>query len=190
MSTLEIVVNPFEERKRYKVDDDEPFTYFDASKTGDITYFKAFVEKYSLSNPENLPRLEGIEEALFHSYPDDMMFMNEGFYMILISQGFKFNNDLFALLVLGSIYDFIGKNCIDKNAKLKDCFDHYQNLDVIIKDEENLIIKSQSFVHYMYDNESNNQEPYQFALEGIPCTIHSFRTSNGKLLFPKFKYFI
>ena len=141
-----------------------------------------------MSNPENLPRLEGIEEALFHSYPDDMMFMNEGFYMILISQGFKFNNDLFALLVLGSIYDFIGKNCIDKNAKLKDCFDHYQNLDVIIKDEENLIIKSQSFVHYMYDTECHNQEEYQFALEEIPITISSFRTIDGKQLFPKFKY--
>ena len=189
MTTLERVENPFDRRKKYKVDD-EPFTYFDASKNGDITYFEAFVKKYNPSNPENLPRLEGIEGALFYEYPDDMMFMNEGFYMILISQGFKFNNDLFALLVLGSIYGFIGKNGINKNAELKACFEYYQNLDVIIKDEENLIIKSQSFVHYMYDNKSNNQEPYQFALEGIPCMIRSFRTSNGKLLFPKFKYFI
>ena len=187
MTTLERTGNSFEKRKRYKVDD-EPSTYFGASKTGDIGYFQTFVEKNPLSNPENLSRLEGIEGALFHSYPDDMMFMNEGFYMILISQDFKFNNDLFALLVLGSIYDFIGKNGIDKNAELKACFEYYQNLDVIINDEENLIIKSQSFVHYMYDNESNNQEPFQDALLGIPCTIRSFRTSDGKLLFPKFKY--
>ena len=187
MTTLERVENPFDRRKKYKVDD-EPFTYFDASKTGDIAYFEAFVKKHNPSNPDNLPRLEGIEGALFYEYPDDMMFMNEGFYMILISQGFKFNNDLFALLVLGSIYDFIGKNGIDKNAELKACFEYYQNLDIIIKGEKKLMIQSQFFVHYMYDTESYNQEPYQDALLGIPCTIRSFRTSDGELLFPKFKY--
>ena len=187
MTTLERVENPFDRRKKYKVDD-EPFTYFDASKNGDITYFEAFVKKYNPSNPENLPRLEGIEGALFYEYPDDMMFMNEGFYMILISQGFKFNNDLFALLVLGSIYDFIGKNGIDKNAELKACFEYYQNLDIIIKGEKELMIQSQSFVHYMYDTECHNQEEYQCALEEIPITISSFRTIDGKQLFPKFKY--
>jgi hypothetical protein len=194
METLNEISHPFNGRKRSKVDGDildiEPFTYFDALKNGDIAYFESYVKKYNPSRPENLPRLKGFEEALFHSYDDDMMFMNEGFYMILISQGFKFNNDLFALLVLGSIYDFIGKDGIDKNAELKACFEYYQNLDVIIKGEKELIAQSQSFVDYMYDTECHNQVAYQCALEGIPITISSFRTSDGKQLFPKFKFYI
>ena len=187
MATLDEISNPFEGRKKYKVHG-SPFTYFDVSKTCDITEFQAYVEEHPLSNPDNLSRLEGIEGVLFYEYRDDMMFMNEGFYIILISGCFKFNNYLFALLVLGSIYDFIGKNGIDKNAELKACFEYYQNLDVIIKGEKELIIQSQSFVHYMYDTECHNQEEYQCALEEIPITISSFRTIDGKQLFPKFKY--
>jgi hypothetical protein len=150
--------------------------------------FEKFVKSYPPSNPENLSKLDGIEEALFHSYPDDMMFMNEGVFMILISHGFKFNNDLFALLVLGSIYEIIGKNGIAENPELKACFEYYQQLDVKIEGEKELITQSQSFVHYMYDTESHNQEAYQSALERIPIIISSFRTGNGKQLFPNFKY--
>lgn len=150
--------------------------------------FEQFVISYPPSNPENRSKLDGIEEALFHSYPDDMMFMNEGVFMILISHGFKFNNDLFALLVLGSIYDFIGEKGIAKNLELKACFEYYQQLDVKIEGEKELMTQSQSFVHYMYDTESHNQEAYQSALERIHITISSFRTGNGKQLFPKFKY--
>lgn len=150
--------------------------------------FEQFVKSYPPSNPENLSKLDGIEEALFYSYPDDMMFMNEGVFMILISHGFKFNNDLFALLVLGSIYDFIGKNGIDKNPELKACFEYYQQLEIIIKGEKELMTQSQSFINYMYDTESHNQEAYQVALEGIPIIISSFRTSDRKRLFPKFRY--
>jgi hypothetical protein len=191
METLNDISHPFNGKKRPKVDGSmsrTSTTYIEDSKTCDITYFQAIVEENPPSRPENLPRLKGMEEALFYSYDDDMMFMNEGFYMILISQGFKFNNELFALLVLGSIYDFIGKDGIDKNAELKACFEYYQNLDVIIKGEKELITQSQSFVHYMYDTESYNQQPYQEAFENIPSIISSFRTNNGKKLFPKFSY--
>lgn len=194
METLNDISHPFEGRKKLKVDGvvldiKEPFTYFDASKKCDITYFQSFVEKYPPSRPENLTRLEGLEEALFHSYGDDgNMLMNEGFYMILISHGFKFNNDLFALLVLGSIYDFIGQKGIAQNPELKACFEYYRNLEINVKDEAELMVQSQSFVQYMYNTESYNQEPYQDALLGIPSSIRSFRTSDGKLLFPKFKY--
>ena len=190
MTTLERVENPFDRRKKYKVDD-EPFTYFDASKTGDITYFEAFVKKYPLSNPENLPRLEGIEGALFYQYGDeDKMYMNEVLYMILISNGYEFSNDLFALLVCGSIYGVICDETDKKYDYLKGCIEYYCKLEININDESELMDKTNSFIHYMYDTESYNQEPYQDALLGIPCTIRSFRTSDGKILFPKFNCYI
>jgi len=188
MTTLNKPTHLFEERKKYKWNFFEASTYIDSSKKGNISDFETYVKMYPLSNPDNHSKLKGIEKALFYTYDDDMMFMNEGVFLILISNGFKFNNNLFALLVLGSIYDFIGEKCIAENVELKACFDYYQQLDVKIKGEPELIIESQSFVHYMYDTESHNQEPYQDALLGIPLTIISFRTSNGKRLFPKFKY--
>ena len=188
MTTLERVENPFDRRKKYKVDD-EPFTYFDASKNGDITYFEAFVKKYPLSNPENLKRLEGIQGALFYEYGDeDNMYKNEVIFMTLLSNGYEFSNDLFALLVCGSIYNVICDETDKKYDYLKACIEYYCKLEININDQSELMDKTNSFIHYMYDTESYNQEPYQDALLGIPCTIRSFRTSDGKQLFPKFKY--
>ena len=77
MATLDEISNPFEGRKKYKVHG-SPFTYFDVSKTCDITEFQAYVEEHPLSNPDNLSRLEGIEEALFYPYGDENnMYKNE-----------------------------------------------------------------------------------------------------------------
>jgi hypothetical protein len=191
MTTLERGENSFEERKRYKGDTDdldiEPFTYFDASKKSDIAYFQAFVEKYPLSNPENLPRLEGIERALFYEYGDEgNMFMNEAIFMILLSYGYEFSNDLFALLVCGSIYSLICDETDNKYDYLKSCIEYYRKLEININDETELMVQTHSFVHYMYDTESNNQEPYQDALLGIPSSIRSYTISKNKPLFPNF----
>lgn len=150
--------------------------------------FEDYVKLNPPSNPENKELTKDIEQALFHPYDDEMIFMNEGVFIILIENGYTFDNDLFALLVIGSIFDFIGIKGIDENPKLKACFEYYQNLEIKIKGEEELITQSQSFVHYMYDTKSNNQEPYQNALVNIPIIISSFRTNSGKILFPKFSY--
>lgn len=150
--------------------------------------FQAYVKLNPPSNPENKELTKDIEQALFNPYPDDMVFMNEAVFMILISHGFKFDNNLFALLVLGSIYEFVGVQGIDKNDELKACFEYYQKLEIKIKGEKDLMDQSQSFVHYMYDTKSHNQQPYQDALENIPSIISSFRTNSGKKLFPKFSY--
>jgi len=198
METLARGENPFEERKRYKGGDDddldiEPFTYFDVSKTCDIAYFQAFVEKYPLSNPENLSRLEGIERALFYEYGDEgNMFMNEAIFMILLSYGYEFSSDLFALLVCGSIYTLMyedfKKSKIDPN--LKACIEYYQKLEININDINELMTQTQSFINYMYDTESNNQEPFQDGLLGIPSSIRSYTISRNKPLFPKFNCYI
>jgi hypothetical protein len=205
MATFEEEKNLFEERKRHKGDvylqclddsDDvevDPSTYFYVSKKSDITYFQAFVEKYPPSNPENHSRLEGIERALFHPYGDEgNMFMNEAIFMILISNGYEFSNDLFALLVCGSIYtlmyDDFKQSKIDPN--LKACVEYYCKLEININNESELMVQSHSFVHYMYDTESNNQEPYQDALLGIPSLIRSYIISKNKPLFPKFNCYI
>lgn len=198
MATLKIEV-PFEERKRYKegvvyedVEPDvEPPTYFDASLKGDIDYFEAYVKKYPLSDPENLERLKGIERALFYTYGDEgNMFMNEAVYMIMINHGYQFSNDLFALLVCGSIYNFIGTEIHNCESKLKDCIEKYQKLEITINNQEELMTQTQSFINYMYDTESNNQQPYQDALLGVPLMIRSFSTRDGEHLFSKFKCYI
>ena len=147
--------------------------------------FEDYVNENPPTSPEKKELTKNIEQALFYPYSDDMMFMNEAVFMILISNGYKFDNNLFALLVLGSIYDFIGTQGIAENVELKACFEYYQKLDVKIKGEQDLIDQSQSFVHYMYDTESHNQQPYQEALENISSIISSFRTNSGKKLFPK-----
>jgi hypothetical protein len=195
METLNEISHPFDGRKKHKVDDDildiEPPTYFDASKNGDIAYFEAYVKKYNPSNPDNLKRLEGIEGALFYEYGDeDKMYMNEFLYMTLISNGYEFSNDLFALLVCGSIYNVICDETDKKYDYLKACIEYYCKLEININDQSELMVQSNSFIHYMYDTESYNQEPFQDALLGIGYSIRSFRTSDGKLLFPKFKCFI
>lgn len=150
--------------------------------------FEAYVKKNPPTNPENKELTKDIEQALFNPYPDDMVFMNEAVFMILISHGFKFDNNLFALFVLGSIYDFICARGISQNSELNACFEYYQNLEIKIKGEEELITQSQSFVHYMYDTESHNQQLYENALQNIPSIISSFKTNSGKILFPKFSY--
>jgi hypothetical protein len=195
MTTLERGENSFEERKRYKGDagdlDIEPFTYFDASKTDDISYFQAFVEMYPPSNPENLPRLEGIEGALFYEYGDENnMYKNEAIFMILISNGYEFSSDLFALLVCGSIYSLICDETDKKYDYLKACIEYYCKLEININDIDELMTQTHSFIRYMYDIESNNQEPFQDALLGIHSSIRSFRTKDGDPLFPKFNYYI
>jgi hypothetical protein len=196
MATLESAGGPFEGRKRYKegvdvVPDFEPSTYFDASLKGDIDYFEAYVKKYPLSDPENLSRLEGIERALFCEYGDEgNMFMNEAIFMILLSYGYEFSNDLFALLVCGSIYNVICDKTHKKYDYLKACIEYYCKLEININDQSELMTQSQSFVHYMYDTESNNQEPLQDALYEIPWTIRSFRTKDDKQFFPKFNCYI
>lgn len=162
-------------------------SYFLASFLGPES-FEAYVKLNPPTNPENKELTKDIEQALFYSYPDDMMFMNEAVFMILISHGFKFDNNLFALLVLGSIYDFVGVRGISQNSQLNACFTFYQNLEIKIKGDLNLMVQSQSFIRYMYYIESYNQQPYQDALERIPATISSFSTSSGKILFPKFSY--
>ena len=63
-------------------------------------------------------------------------------------------------------------------------------LEININDQSELMDKTNSFIHYMYDTESNNQEPFQDALLGIPFLITSFRTTDGKPLFPKFNCYI
>ena len=108
--------------------------------------------------------------------------------MTLLSNGYEFSNDLFALLVCGSIYNVICDETDKKYDYLKACIEYYCKLEININDQSELMDKTNSFIHYMYDTESYNQEPFQEALIGIPCTICSFRTSDGKLLFPKFKY--
>jgi hypothetical protein len=196
MATLDEISNPFEGRKKHKVDDVldidiEPFTYLDASKKGDITEFQAYVEEHPLSNPDNLSRLEGIEESLFYQYGDENnMYKNEAIFMILISNGYEFSNELFALLVCGSIYNVICDETDKKYDYLKACIEYYINLEINIKDIEELINQSHSFIRYMYDTESYNQEPFQDALLGIPWTIRSFSARNGKPLFPKFNCYI
>jgi hypothetical protein len=190
MATLDEISNPFEGRKKYKVHG-SPFTYFDVSKTCDITEFQAYVEEHPLSNPDNLSRLEGIEGALFYPYGDENnMYKNEAIFMILVSNGYEFSNDLFALLVCGSIYNVISDETDKKYDYLKACIEYYINLEINIKDIDELMIQSHSFIRYMYDTESYNQEPFQDALLGIGYSIRSFRTSDGKLLFPKFNCYI
>lgn len=207
MATFEEEKNTFEGRKRHKGDvylqcldycedldrkdlDIEPSTYYEASK-GEITYFEKYVEKYPPSNPENLLRLEGIYGALFHSFGDeDKMYMNEAIFMILIINGYQFSNDLFALFVCGSICIEFGNEIQNFDSRLAACIEKYLNLEINIKDEAELIDQTGSFIHYMYDTESNNQSPYRDALLGIPLSIRSFRTSDGKPLFPGFKCYI
>ena len=162
-------------------------SYILASFLG-LESFEDYVKINPPTSPEKKELTKNIEQALFYSYPDNMIFMNEAVFMILISNGYKFDNNLFALLVLGSINDFIGIQGISENVELKACFEYYQKLDVKIKGDQDLIDQSQSFVHYMYDTKSYNQQPYQEALENIPSIISSFRTNSGKKLFPKFSY--
>jgi hypothetical protein len=195
METLDEISHPFDGRKKYKVDgniiDIEPSKYFDASKKCDITYFEAYVKNHPPSNPENIPRLEGIEGALFYEYGDENnMYMNEAIFMILISNGYEFSSDLFALLVCGSIYSVISDETDKKYDYLKACIEYYQKLEININDINELMTQTHSFIHYMYDTESYNQEPFQDALLGIGYSIRSFRTSDGKLLFPKFNCYI
>jgi len=187
----------FDERKRHKagldtiteIEVDSP-TYFEASKKG-IIYFEDYVKKYSPSNPENHSRLEGFERALFYPYGDeDKMYMNEAIFMIIISNGYEFSNDLFALLVCGSIYSLICDENDKKYDYLKACIEYYRKLEINIKDIDELMTQTHSFIRYMYDTESNNQEPFQDALLGIPFLITSFRTTDGKPLFPKFNCYI
>jgi len=204
METFEEEKNPFEERKRHKGEgfylqclddcddldsedlDCEPSTFYEASKGG-IIFFEEYVKKYIPPNPENLPRLEGIEGALFHSYGDgDKMYMNEAIFMILIINGYQFSNDLFALFVCGSIYIEFGDEIQNYDPRLADCIEKYINLEINIKDETELIAQTGSFIHYMYDNESNNQGPYEDALLGIPSSIRSYMNNENKPLFPKF----
>jgi len=190
MARLDEISNPFYGTKRYKVDE-SPFTYFDVSKTCDITDFQAYVEKYPPSNPENLPRLEGINEALFYPYGDENnMYKNEAIFMILICNGYEFSSDLFALLVCGSIYSLICDETDKTYDYLKACIEYYRKLEINIKDIDELMTQTHSFIHYMYDTESNNQEPFQDVLLGIPFSIRSFSTRDGKLLFPKFNSYI
>ena len=165
----------------------EPSTYYEASKGG-ITYFEEYVKKYPPINPENLPRFKGIEGALFYEYGDEgNMFMNEAIFMILISYGYEFSNDLFALFVCGSIYIEFGNEIQNYHPRLADCIEKYKNLEININDEAELIAQTGSFIHYMYDTESNNQGPYEDALLGIPSSIRSYMNNENKPLFPNFK---
>jgi hypothetical protein len=194
MTTLESAGDPFEGRKRYKegvdvVPDFEPSTYFDASLKGEIDYFEAYVKKYPPSDPENLSRLEGIEGALFYEYGDEgKMYMNEVVYIIMIIHGYQFSNDLFALLVCGSIYILIGTEIHNYDSKLKDCIEKYQKLEITINGQSELMTQMKSFIHYMYDTESYNQEPLQDALLGVSFSIRSFTTTDDEPLFPNFNY--
>jgi hypothetical protein len=188
----------FDERKRHKAGLDaittdiniDPSTYFEASKEG-IIYFQDYVKKYIPSNPENHSRLKGIEEALFYEYGDkNNMFMNEVVFMILIIYGYQFSSDLFALLVCGSIYSVICDETDKKYDYLKACIEYYCKLEININDIEELMTQTHSFIRYMYDIESNNQEPFQDALLGIPSSIRSYTISRNKPLFPKFNCYI
>ena len=208
MERFEEEKNPFEVRKRHKGEgfylqcldecddlasediDTEPSTYYEASKGG-IIFFEEYVKKYPPSNPENLSRFKGIEGALFYEYGDEgNMFMNEAIFMILISYGYEFSNDLFALFVCGSIYIEFGNEIQNYHPRLADCIEKYKNLEININDEAELIAQTGSFIHYMYDTESHNQEVYQDALYEIPFTIRSFKTINDEQLFPNFNCYM
>ena len=118
------------------------------------------------------------------------MYKNEVIFMILVLNGYEFSNDLFALLVCGSIYNVISDETDKKYDYLKGCIEYYCKLEVNIKDQDELMTQTHPFIRYMYDTESYNQEPFQDALLGIPWTIRSFSARNEKPLFPKFNCYI
>jgi hypothetical protein len=185
---MQVATNMYEigqKRKTERI----PDTYLEASYMG-LDYFKNYVQENSPKLIKNKSRLENIEKVLFHSYGDKIMYMNEAVFVILILNGYQFDNNLFALLVLGSICDLFGLDYIEQNGELFHLFEYYKNLEINIKDEKDLMCKMQSFVHYMYDNESHNQELYMNELVGLPATIRSFKFCNRELIFSNFKCYI
>jgi hypothetical protein len=178
-------------------------TYYEISLLENFDIFINYVINNSLNSETNSlyeSQIRDIEKILYHEYSEN--YMNEIFYIILISYGYKPNNDLFGYLVCGSIIDYISDIGIDNliknsffnsivvnNTYLSDMLEYYIDKKIIINGYDDLIRNVGSFISYTYEEPEygHGQQLFQDALDNIVMSIMSFKTVNNLSLF-KFKF--
>jgi hypothetical protein len=178
-------------------------TYYEVSL---LENFDIFIN-YIINNPFNLitnplyqSQIKDIEKILYHEYSEN--YMNEIFYIILISYGYKPSNVLFGYLVCGSIIDYISDIGIDNliknsffnsiivnNTYLSDILEYYIDAKIVINGYDDLIKNTGSFINYTYEEPEygHGQQLLQDALDNIVMSIMSFKTVNNLPLF-KFEF--
>ena len=178
-------------------------TYYEVSLLENFDIFINYVINNPLNSKNNLlyeSQIKDIEKILYHEYNEN--YMNETLYIILISYGYKPNNNLFGYLVCGSIIDYISDIGVDNliknsffnsiivnNSYLSDMLEYYVDKEIVINGYDDLIKNVSSFINYTYEepDHGHGQQLFQDALDNIVMSITSFKTVNDLPLF-KFEF--